>query len=108
MGNRTPEPDVAPVPDGHRRVRWIYNPDRDKVGEVVDMPAGEAHELVLDNRVAYVPAGTALGKPEPEPEPEPGGAGGDTKAGPVVAKGGGGGSQKPDDPGDAVAVTVAS
>lgn len=56
----------TPVPDGHRRVRWVYNPDNSLHGKVVDMPAGDAQRLRRENRVAYVDADTLLGHPDTE------------------------------------------
>lgn len=60
------------VPEGHRRVRWLFNPrDKGLVGSVVDMRADEAQNLAAGNRVTYVDESTPLGKAAPEGEPAP-------------------------------------
>lgn len=74
-GDTTPAPDVetpeaaqaaAAVPDGHRRVEWLYHRDKTLIGTVADLPAVEAAMWARQNRVRYVDPQTPLG-PRPEP-----------------------------------------
>ncbi len=62
---------VDPVPDGHRRVMWVYCAgDTDRNGTVEDIPAGEAAALVEGNRVKYVDDETPLGPSNRPTHPE--------------------------------------
>jgi hypothetical protein len=84
VAENTSKGKAAKVPEGHRRVKWLFNPkDRALVGTVVDMPTAEAQIRAGENRIAYVPDGTPLGKAEPdgEPVPAPLAAGADTSGG---------------------------
>lgn len=64
-------PAVDPVPDGHRRVMWVYCAgDTARNGTVEDIPAGEAAALVEGNRVAYVDDETPLGPSNRPTHPE--------------------------------------
>lgn len=72
-----PKAKSTAVPDGHRRILWVYCAgDTDRNGTVEDVPAAEAAALVEGNRAAYVDDETPIGPANRPTHPERRPAGG--------------------------------